>query len=197
MPYCPRCGEPASPETRFCQSCGQDLATPVVMTVSGGRQQRTMLPQSASPTASTVRYASLGERFVASIIDLILVAVVTVIISIPFGIAAWMGSFFASPFAAAFNGLFFGGFTFIIWILYYSYFEGTSGQTLGKSAMSIRVVDQNTGQTIDMARAFIRSLLRIIDFLPVLYFIGFIIVLATPRKQRLGDIAAGTVVVKS
>ncbi len=167
---------------------------PVEMIASSQRQATVLVrPQ----TTETMQYASMGERFIASLIHLMLLAIATGVVAIPFGIAAWMGSLIVSPFAAAVSSASFSMLFFISWMLYYSYFESTSGQTLGKRAMSIKVVDQVSGRTVDLPRAAVRSLLRIIDFLPVLYFIGFISCVATPRKQRIGDIAAGTVVVKA
>ena len=46
-------------------------------------------------------------------------------------------------------------------------------------------------------KSFIRNLLRIIDGLPVFYLLGLIVMVSSKRKQRIGDMAAGTVVVKA
>ncbi|EMA15322.1 RDD family protein [Haloarcula marismortui] len=79
---------------------------------------------------------------------------------------------------------------------YYIYLEGTYGQTIGKMALDIVVVTED-GDPIDFGPAAIRSLLRIVDVLPAFYLIGFVAVLVTDRKQRLGDIVADTVVVRA
>ncbi len=81
-------------------------------------------------------------------------------------------------------------------ILYFIYFEGAYGQTLGKRAMGIVVVKTDGGDT-DMAASVIRNLLRIIDTLPTLYILGIILILVTDDNQRLGDIVGNTVVVRT
>jgi uncharacterized RDD family membrane protein YckC len=140
-------------------------------------------------------HASILERFVAQLVDGLILAVVGTFLMIPLGIAAIL----ANPL-----GFFFAGYGALIWLfwllvplLYFSYFESTSGQSVGKSLMSIRVVDVATGARIDFARALIRNILRIVDFLPFLYIVGAIIIVATPGHQRLGDLAANTIVVRT
>jgi len=77
---------------------------------------------------------------------------------------------------------------------YYVLFEGWFGGTLGKLILGMRVVDK-TGKRAGIGRAFLRNLLRILDFLPVAYLLGIIMVAASSTKQRLGDRLAGTYVV--
>jgi len=140
------------------------------------------------------RYATLGERFIAVFVDMILLGIVTAIISIPFGIMALLGSQFGSPI-----GWFIGGpqiLFFVIWILYFSYFESTSGQTIGKRMMSIKVADESGG-SLDSGRIVVRNILRIVDWLPFLYIISFILLATSNGRQRLGDLVAKTVVVKA
>ncbi len=84
----------------------------------------------------------------------------------------------------------------MLWLLYFSYFEGTTGQTFRKSMVGIKVVDQTTQRPIDMGRALIRNILRIIDWLPFFYRLGFILVAVEEKKKRLGDMAANTIVIK-
>ena len=50
---------------------------------------------------------------------------------------------------------------------------------------------------VDMGRAFIRNILRIIDWLPFFYIVGFVLVESQPQKKRLGDTVARTIVVKA
>jgi uncharacterized RDD family membrane protein YckC len=68
------------------------------------------------------------------------------------------------------------------------------GQTLGKRVLKIRVVDAE-GLRLRPPQIVIRNLLRFIDILPVCYAIGGILCLLSQKYQRLGDYAAGTVVV--
>jgi len=81
------------------------------------------------------------------------------------------------------------------WALYY-YFacESGGGQTLGKRAMGLRVMRAD-GSQADMREIFVRTILRVIDGL-FLYLVGLVaMLLSGQRRQRLGDMAAGTIVV--
>ena len=69
------------------------------------------------------------------------------------------------------------------------------GRTPGKNALGIRVVGRN-GEPIDFVTSAVRNMLRIIDFLPLFYLVGSIAIVATQHDQRLGDLAAGTLVVR-
>lgn len=81
-------------------------------------------------------------------------------------------------------------------VLYHFYFEARAGQTPGKRRYGIRVVGLDGGAASPKAVA-IRSVARIIDQLPVAYVSGLISMVRTgpARRQRLGDVAAGTMVV--
>jgi uncharacterized RDD family membrane protein YckC len=68
------------------------------------------------------------------------------------------------------------------------------GQTLGKRLLRLRVVDAQ-GLHLQFHQIFMRNLLRFVDSLPVCYLVGGIVCALNRRCQRLGDIAAGTVVI--
>lgn len=68
------------------------------------------------------------------------------------------------------------------------------GKTLGKAVFGLRTVSDR-GLRITFLQAAIRNLVRAIDFLPVLYGVGGVTALLDPKGRRLGDLAAGTVVV--
>jgi uncharacterized RDD family membrane protein YckC len=70
-----------------------------------------------------------------------------------------------------------------------------SGRTLGKLVFGLRVVGDR-GEPVRVSQALIRNLVRIADFLPVLYAIGVIALFVGGRGKRLGDLVAGTVVVR-
>lgn len=76
--------------------------------------------------------------------------------------------------------------------------EGAYGQTVGKMAVKIKVV-QEDGTKIDYAGAAVRNILRVIDaiqfFIP--YLLGAILIWTSGRKQRVGDRAVSTAVVKA
>lgn len=69
------------------------------------------------------------------------------------------------------------------------------GQTVGKKLMRLRVVDME-GRRLEPAQIVIRNLLRFVDGLPLFYLLGGIVCLVNKNRQRLGDIAARTVVIR-
>jgi uncharacterized RDD family membrane protein YckC len=93
-----------------------------------------------------------------------------------------------------------GGMILLGWFLmdwlYPVVFEaGKRGATPGKQAMGLRVV-QTTGSPITLGQAVVRNFLRFIDGMPMFtYGFGLTSCLASKRFQRLGDLAAGTVVI--
>jgi hypothetical protein len=82
----------------------------------------------------------------------------------------------------------------VAWVLYYYFaLELLTGQTLGKKAMGLRVA-QADGSPPELRQVAMRTVLRLVDGLGV-YLVGLITMLATgQRRQRLGDLAAGTIV---
>ncbi len=70
------------------------------------------------------------------------------------------------------------------------------GQTVGKRLLRLRVVDA-TGLRLEPAQVIVRNLMRFIDALPALYLVGGIACVVSRRRQRLGDLAAGTVVIRT
>ena len=70
------------------------------------------------------------------------------------------------------------------------------GQTVGKRLLQLRVVDEQ-GLKLQFSQVVIRNLLRIVDSLPALYLVGGIASLTSRKCQRLGDLAAGTIVVRT
>jgi len=79
--------------------------------------------------------------------------------------------------------------------LYPIVFElGRSGATPGKRALGLRVV-MDTGLPVTPAASFTRNLLRVADFLPLAYAFGILCLLLNRECKRLGDLAAGTLVV--
>ncbi len=71
-----------------------------------------------------------------------------------------------------------------------------NGRTLGKRAAGLRVVDAQ-GLRLTFSQVLIRNLLRAVDSLPVFYLLGGMVCVLNSRMQRLGDLAAGTIVVKT
>jgi uncharacterized RDD family membrane protein YckC len=140
-----------------------------------------------------LRLAGLGSRFVAQTIDLVIEAALIVAAGLALvGPDAFSeGSVASGLGAAAFSVVF-----FLVILGYDILFEVlASGRTPGKRWTGLRVV-RTGGEPIRFLASAIRNLFRLIDFLPFSYLIGSIAILATRRNQRLGDLAAGSLVVR-
>ncbi len=72
---------------------------------------------------------------------------------------------------------------------------GLRGQTVGKRLLGLRVLQQN-GLRITFPQAVIRNLVRVVDLLPFSYLVGGVSLLVDRHSRRLGDLAAGTIVVQ-
>jgi len=85
---------------------------------------------------------------------------------------------------------------FLVFEGYFVAFEALwNGQTPGKRAVGLRVVREG-GFPLDFRGAVIRNLLRIVDFLPSGYLVGVCMILFHAESRRVGDIAAGTLVIR-
>ncbi len=135
--------------------------------------------------------AGLGSRFAAVLVDYLIwiafVAVLLVLTSIVMPNMNGLGEKWAV-----------GILVFIFFLLrwgYFTLFEAFwNGRTPGKRVAGIRVI-QKTGRGIGLFESMTRNLLRFVDEMPFLYAIGVVTVFLTREHQRLGDLAAGTLVV--
>jgi uncharacterized RDD family membrane protein YckC len=134
--------------------------------------------------------AGLGSRLVAAVIDyLVQGALLLALFVIGFTVGGGDG---AGGFVVAV--LFVAG--FLIWFGYHVAFETlASGRTPGKRATGLRVVGLG-GEPVGFVSSAVRNLLRLVDGLPGVYAVGAAAVLFSRRNQRLGDLAAGTLVVR-
>lgn len=124
----------------------------------------------------------LGKRILALVVDSILVGVVVTAV-----VWAVVG---ASPRLMPLGSLV----GLILFYGYFIYFEGRSGQTIGKKLLDVVVVNQD-GSPVGYGESAIRNVLRIVDALPTLYLLGLIVILVSEDNQRIGDLVADTVVV--
>ncbi len=86
--------------------------------------------------------------------------------------------------------------SFLVFFGYHAFFEvAWAGQSPGKRRLGLRVIRMG-GRPPDVLTATIRNLVRMVDLIPPLYGIGALSLLWTRRYQRLGDLAAGTLVIK-
>ncbi len=165
--------------------------------LSGTLHDREVEVETPEHVAIGYELADLGSRFTALLLDGLIIIGGTLLLTwgiptllkllpgeLPEMVVGWM-----TGILIAINFLFFWG--------YFVYFEGMrDGQTPGKRAMGIRVV-QDGGYPLTVRGAAIRGLMRIIDMQPVItLLVGGTAMMLHPRTKRLGDIAAGTVVVR-
>ena len=136
-----------------------------------------------------LRMAGPVLRISAYFIDLLIRMLVLSII----GILLALGGIAVGGNVAAGLGLL--GWFLLDWFYPVIFEAGKRGATPGKRAMGLRVV-QASGSPITIGQAVVRNFLRFIDGMPFFtYVFGIASCLATPRFQRLGDLAAGTVVI--
>lgn len=132
--------------------------------------------------------AGLGTRAIAQVLDLLIVG--GLLLAVYFVALAVS---LAGSSIAVIVGLI-GGFVVIFGYFWVS--EALwSGQTIGKKAFRLRAVGDR-GEPLTFAQAGIRNIVRIVDFLPYAYGVGLIVLFANGKGKRLGDLAAGTIVVK-
>nr|WP_143097334.1 RDD family protein [Myxococcus fulvus] len=132
--------------------------------------------------------AGLYSRFLAWLLDSVIVVVISlaVILGLSLVMAAFPGV--ASALGIVVYFLVDWGYGITLETLW-------SGQTVGKRALSLRVI-QESGVRIGFYHAALRNLARPVDRLPLLYLVGGVTALVSGSQQRLGDMLAGTIVVR-
>ena len=142
--------------------------------------------------------AGIGSRFVASLLDHLIMVTALVLVN-------------CAIYGVLLNGMTRGGgddasvylvlavMTLISFSIFWGYFvlfeTVWNGQTPGKRAGRLRVIRRD-GQSVRAGEVMIRNLVRLVDFLPGFYGIGLIAMFINKDACRLGDLAAGTIVVR-
>ncbi len=140
--------------------------------------------------------AGIGSRFLAALVDTALIGLLQVIvigtlIVLGFELSSVSSSGSRVYWLLALLGLI----SFVFFWGYYIFFEALwNGQTPGKRMIGLRVIRLD-GTPVSLAEVVIRNLLRILDLLPTAYGVGVVTMFITDKSRRLGDLAAGTVVV--
>lgn len=136
--------------------------------------------------------AGLGSRMGAAIIDILIqgAALVAVVLAMTLAGASLdpeLGVFLVGVGTLVIS---------VVVLGYYLLFEALNGgRTPGKAAFGLRVAMMD-GTPVSLGAIAIRTLLRVIDFLPGLYALGALTIMLTGKNQRIGDLAAATVVVR-
>ena len=136
----------------------------------------------------------LGSRFVSFLLDyLIIMAVYAILAFFAFLTVPKIG-FSEDVRVYIYVGILV--FAFFLSLIYFIFFEATwNGQTPGKRVARIRVI-RATGEAVTLGSILVRNVLRFIDFLPASYTVGILTILFSKNRQRVGDMVAGTVVVR-
>ncbi len=153
------------------------------------------MPTELSSYKNQWRYASLGGRFAALVIDFVVLSMIFFPVTRAVK-GVWImtseehlwdyGWFVTDPLCIVF---------LVIIVLYFVLLEGIPGATIGKLISGLKVVGED-GRNPGLKRAGVRNLLRIVDALPVLNILGVVLILNSPERARFGDRIAGTRVIK-
>lgn len=173
------------------------------MTISESTTQRSGLDVSIeieTPEQISLSYsvAGIGSRGAAAALDTLICIGVLVAFWLIVGLAVSYGGLKPDPTVVPSATWVFAVYLLlqfaIIWG-YYVVFEGIwDGQTPGKRMMKLRVV-RDGGFSVTFTASAVRNLLRAIDFIGV-YLVGIVVALTNDSRKRLGDIVAGTFVIK-
>jgi uncharacterized RDD family membrane protein YckC len=127
--------------------------------------------------------AGVGVRILAQLIDLMIRTGIIMLVYAVLGILGGMGMGIALIIAFCLE-----------WFYPVAFEVARQGRTPGKKTMGIRVVNDD-GTPIGFGASLLRNLLRVVDFLPLFYLTGIITSLCNNQFKRLGDLAAGTLVI--
>ena len=140
---------------------------------------------------------TLGQRVGALLLDALLIGAVFGVVS---GlVAALTFVFITDPTGAGAVGAavdLLRSLTVVVGLGYFVLTEGKYGQTVGKRALGLVVVTED-GEAIGYRDALVRNVLRVVDALPAFFLLGAALIAVTERGQRVGDLAAETIVVKT
>ena len=132
--------------------------------------------------------AGVGSRALAQLVDgVILLVGYVLLFLLVYGLQSWLPQWLLVAVAIVLFAS--------LPLAYYILFEWRRGTTPGKQVLRIRVVTEY-GAPIGLRESATRNIMRVVDFLPLLYVVGGVVAACSSRSQRLGDMAAGTVAVR-
>jgi uncharacterized RDD family membrane protein YckC len=143
--------------------------------------------------------AGIASRLMAAFVDTIVILILQALASlVPLLLLEAVGGdpFAASGAPAAWILALLGLISFTFLWGYYVFFELLwNGQSPGKRWVGLRVI-RTDGMPIGVTESIVRNVVRIVDFLPIYYGIGVVTMFVNSQARRLGDLAAGTIVVR-
>lgn len=139
-----------------------------------------------------VTLAGLGSRFGAALVDIAIQGVLLLVLLLALTMA---GSTLSGDLSVFLMGV--GALALAVIVLgYYIVFEALNGgRTPGKAVFGIRVASVD-GAPVGLGAVSLRTLMRLVDFLPAAYAVGAFAIVTNNRNQRLGDMVANTVVIR-
>jgi uncharacterized RDD family membrane protein YckC len=192
---CAQCGTPAAPGAKFCESCG----APMAATSQPAEGPAMAEPAPSYMPSAEMPYQGVAIRFVAFLIDYIILGIISWILVAVFAVSAI--SVDTSTGAVSIGAAYYAAIVVVILLelLYFTLLLGHYGQTVGMMAVKIKVVREADSGPISYGAAFIRTILLLIDEIPYVipYLLGAVLIWTSDKKQRLGDRLAHTVVVKA
>ena len=155
-----------------------------------GRRTNQLVIQTPEGCAFSLLLAGPISRFLAWLIDLMCVMAAVIAVSIVTSVLSFVGGSLAIALMFVV--------TFLIWFGYGIVLEWFwQGRTVGKKLLRLRVMDEQ-GLRLSFSQVVMRNLLRFVDMMPaVFYMVGGVSCVITRHGQRLGDLVAGTVVVRA
>jgi uncharacterized RDD family membrane protein YckC len=151
-------------------------------------RQKVLMIQTPEGIVFPLQIASPVSRFLALVIDQICIYILSGILSTLLGLVGILNWDLAAAFAMLASAIVSIGYPILLewrW----------RGQTIGKRAMHLQVMDEQ-GLRLEFSQIVIRNLLRVVDALPAFYLVGGIASFLNSRGQRLGDMAANTIVIR-
>ena len=131
--------------------------------------------------------AGIGSRFLAALADTIIILIMELVLLIFLNIFLRQLGTIASTISTILSFLVLWGYYIVCEMIW-------NGQTPGKRWVGLRVIRKD-GSPITLSESIIRNIVRFIDFLPLAYGVGVITMFINKQSCRLGDLAAGTLVV--
>jgi uncharacterized RDD family membrane protein YckC len=138
-------------------------------------------------------YAGFWIRFLAYILDSVILGIVMMVLSIPGFLLLRSFRYEQGKFVAAAVGVY--GLMMLLGLFYILFFWAVKGATPGKKALGLRIVREDGVDPMGWGTACMRLLGYIVDGFT--FYIGFIMIAFTDRKRGLHDMIAGTTVVKT
>lgn len=151
--------------------------------------EATLVVPTAEGISLELPVAGAGTRFLAGVFDAIIIGLGL------FGLLLLLNAFGSTETGIFATVFITGGIVLLVMVYFALFHHFNGGQTPGKSIMGVRVVKED-GTAPGFDSLALRAMIMIIDVLPVPLCLGVIAIAVTPKRQRLGDLMTGTLLVR-